>query len=47
MLLHLAGPYSCKDTWLEDTAADGLATAIATLDAAVTRAGAPTTAPSP
>jgi len=21
MLLHLAGPYSCKDTWLEDTAA--------------------------
>jgi hypothetical protein len=43
MLLHLAGPYSCKDTWLEDTAADGLATAIATLDAAVTRAGAPTT----
>jgi hypothetical protein len=43
MLLHLAGPYCCKDTWLQDTAADGLATAIATLDAALTQAGAPTT----
>jgi hypothetical protein len=44
MLLHLAGPYSCKDTWLENTTAEGLATAGATLDAAFTRAGAPTTA---
>lgn len=44
MLLHIAGPYRCKDTWLEDTAAGGLATAIATLDAALTHAGAPTTA---
>ena len=44
MLLHLAGPYSCKDTWLENTTAEGLATAGATLDAAFTQAGAPTTA---
>lgn len=44
MLLHLAGPYCYKDTWLEDTTADGLATAIATLHAALTRTGAPTTA---
>ena len=44
MLLHLAGPYSCKDTWLENSAAEGLATAGATLDAAFTRAGATTTA---
>lgn len=44
MLLHLAGPYCCKQTWLEDATAVGLATAIGTLDAAVTQAGAPTTA---
>ncbi len=43
MLLHLAGPYCVKDAWLQDTAADGVATAGATLDAALTRAGAPTT----
>lgn len=43
MLLHLAGPYCYKDTWLQDTTADGLATAGATIDAALTRAGAPTT----
>ncbi|WP_222622169.1 hypothetical protein [Mycolicibacterium fluoranthenivorans] len=43
MLLHLAGPYSYKDTWLENADADGLAIACAALDAALTRAGAPTT----
>jgi hypothetical protein len=44
MLLHLAGPYSCKDTWVQDATAEGLATAGAALDAAFTRAGATTTA---
>jgi hypothetical protein len=44
MLLHLAGPYSWKDTWLEDTAAQGLATAGAALDAAFDQHGAPTNA---
>lgn len=43
MLLHLAGPYCYKDAWLQDITADGLATAGATVDAALTRAGAPTT----
>lgn len=43
LLLHLAGPYSRRDTWLQDTAAEGLRTASDTLDAAFTHSGAPTT----
>ena len=44
MLLRLAGPYSWNDTWLEDTATAGLATASAALDAAFDQHGAPTNA---
>lgn len=44
LLLHLAGPYSPRDTWLEDTAAEGLRAANETLDAAFAQTGAPTTA---
>lgn len=44
LLLHLAGPYSPKDTWLQDTATEGLRTASETLDAAFAKTGAPTTA---
>ncbi len=44
LLLHLAGPYSRRDTWLEDTAAQGLRAASDTLDAAFAKTGAPTTA---
>lgn len=44
LLLHVAGPYARRKDWLEDTSADGLATASATLEAALARLGAPTTA---
>jgi hypothetical protein len=43
MLLHLAGPYSCKDACLENADAGGLAIARAALDVALTCAGAPIT----
>lgn len=42
LLLHLAGPYARKDTWLEDTSVDGLATATRTIDVAIAEHGAPT-----
>ncbi|BBX54501.1 hypothetical protein GCM10009645_20800 [Mycolicibacterium poriferae] len=42
LLLHVAGPYTCVQGWLEGAQADGLATVTATLDAAFERWGAPT-----
>lgn len=42
LLLHLAGPYTRKHTWLEDTNTGGLAAATRTIDAAIAEHGAPT-----
>lgn len=44
MVLHLAGPYARKDGWLERAGSNGVATAIAAVDAALLKHGAPTTA---
>ena len=44
LLLHVAGPYTRRDTWLEQADTDMLRTAAERLDETVSRLGAPATA---
>jgi len=44
LLVHVAGPYAPRQSWLEDTSTDGLDSASAILDAALDHWGAPTVA---